>query len=121
MRRMEARLALWRGSRFDMVPQRMIGIIDHLIDCLDICRPTRPLRLSVQQLSLSLARNASSIVDTLTWLEEFEYAKLSRNGDIFVVELLPAFLDPLGLSTCQRVEGSSDKINAKCVMHRICG
>ena len=121
MRRLEARRALWQHAHFEIVPQRMIGIIDHLIDRLDVCRPAQPLHLSVQDLSKKLARQSSCIVDTLDWLEEFEYARLSRNGDAFVVELLPPFLDALGLSPCYGTRGDSDGNNAKCILRKICG
>lgn len=93
----EARRALWQDDQFEMVPQRMIGIIDHLLDIVDLCHPTLPLRLSPKEYGEKLDRKPSCIVDTLTWMEEYDFAGITLDGDEYVVQLRPTFLHALGL------------------------
>ena len=121
MRLDEARRALWQGAQFEMVPQRMIGIIDHLLGMVDVCRPSLPLRFSPTELGEKLHRKPSCIVDTLSWMEEYDFASFTRDGYEYVVQLRPTFLHGLGLVSCYGPSENPANGHAKCVVHKMCG
>lgn len=121
MRLEEARRALWQDAQFEMVPQRMIGIIDHLLDMVDVCWPALPFRLSPTEYGEKLDRKPGCIVDTLTWMEEYEFASITRDGDEYVVQLQPPFLYAIGLVSYQEPTANHVNQHAECVVHRLCG
>ena len=93
-----ARRLLRQRPEFAVVPQRMMQVVEQLLDYIQQDDPSLRLTVNAGAVADQIGRSKSAVIDALTWLVDFEFAAMERAGDNFWLELQPQFLQPLGLT-----------------------